>query len=57
LHDALEALRQLVRTIALEPFRLDQPGEVECADAFGADMLKLCVEVGGVLTGGSRSAA
>jgi glycolate oxidase len=27
------------------------PGELESAEAFGADILKLCVEVGGVLTG------
>jgi glycolate oxidase len=27
------------------------PGEMERAEAFGADILKLCVEVGGVLTG------
>ena len=27
------------------------PGELETAEAFGADILKLCVEVGGVLTG------
>jgi glycolate oxidase len=27
------------------------PGELENAEAFGADILKLCVEVGGVLTG------
>jgi glycolate oxidase len=27
------------------------PGELEAAEAFGADILKLCVEVGGVLTG------
>jgi len=27
------------------------PGELERAEAFGADILKLCVEVGGVLTG------
>ncbi|MCC2111532.1 MAG: FAD-binding oxidoreductase, partial [Hyphomicrobiales bacterium] len=27
------------------------PGEIEKAEAFGADILKLCVEVGGVLTG------
>lgn len=27
------------------------PGELEKAEAFGADILKLCVEVGGVLTG------
>jgi glycolate oxidase len=29
----------------------NQPGELECAEAFGAEILKLCVEVGGVLTG------
>ncbi len=29
----------------------NQPGEVERAEAFGADILKLCVAVGGVLTG------
>jgi glycolate oxidase len=28
-----------------------RPGELEKAEAFGADILKLCVEVGGVLTG------
>ncbi len=27
------------------------PGELECAEAFGAEILKVCVEVGGVLTG------
>ena len=27
------------------------PGELERAEAFGADILRLCVEVGGVLTG------
>jgi glycolate oxidase len=27
------------------------PGDVEKAEAFGADILRLCVEVGGVLTG------
>jgi len=27
------------------------PGEIERAEAFGAEILKLCVEVGGVLTG------
>ncbi|MEO0670724.1 MAG: FAD-linked oxidase C-terminal domain-containing protein [Pseudomonadota bacterium] len=27
------------------------PGDIEKAEAFGADILKLCVEVGGVLTG------
>jgi glycolate oxidase len=27
------------------------PGEIEKAEAFGAEILKLCVEVGGVLTG------
>jgi glycolate oxidase len=29
----------------------DQPGQLEAAEAFGADILKLCVAVGGVLTG------
>jgi glycolate oxidase len=29
----------------------NQPGELERAEAFGVDILKLCVEVGGVLTG------
>jgi glycolate dehydrogenase FAD-linked subunit len=29
----------------------NRPGEIEKAEAFGADILKLCVEVGGVLTG------
>src|SRR5207244_11742910 len=29
----------------------NQPGEIERAEAFGADILRLCVEVGGVLTG------
>ncbi|HVH79151.1 MAG TPA: FAD-linked oxidase C-terminal domain-containing protein [Stellaceae bacterium] len=29
----------------------NQPDEIERAEAFGADILKLCVEVGGVLTG------
>jgi glycolate oxidase len=29
----------------------DKPGELERAEAFGADILKLCVAVGGVLTG------
>ena len=29
----------------------NQQGELERAEAFGADILKLCVEVGGVLTG------
>jgi len=29
----------------------NKPGDIECAEAFGADILKLCVEVGGVLTG------
>ena len=29
----------------------NQPGELEKAEKFGADILKLCVEVGGVLTG------
>lgn len=29
----------------------DTPGQLQAAEAFGADILKLCVEVGGVLTG------
>ena len=29
----------------------NEPGELETAEAFGADILKLCVEVGGVLSG------
>src|SRR5713226_2045145 len=29
----------------------NKPAEVESAEAFGADILRLCVEVGGVLTG------
>jgi glycolate oxidase len=29
----------------------NQPGELDKAEEFGADILKLCVEVGGVLTG------
>jgi len=29
----------------------NQPGEIERAEAFGTDILRLCVEVGGVLTG------
>ncbi|HEY9568173.1 MAG TPA: FAD-linked oxidase C-terminal domain-containing protein, partial [Thalassobaculum sp.] len=29
----------------------NKPGELEAAEAFGADILRLCVEVGGVLTG------
>lgn len=29
----------------------NQPGELEKAEAFGADILRLCVQVGGVLTG------
>jgi glycolate oxidase len=29
----------------------NNPGELERAEAFGSDILKLCVEVGGVLTG------
>jgi glycolate oxidase len=32
-------------------FDANRPEEVERAEAFGADILKLCVEVGGVLTG------
>jgi glycolate oxidase len=29
----------------------NKPGEMDAAEAFGADILRLCVEVGGVLTG------
>ena len=29
----------------------NQPGQLEAAEAFGSDILKLCVKVGGVLTG------
>ena len=29
----------------------NKPGELERAEAFGADILRLCVAVGGVLTG------
>ncbi|GGC13462.1 lactate dehydrogenase [Novosphingobium endophyticum] len=29
----------------------NQPGQLEKAEAFGADILRMCVEVGGVLTG------
>jgi glycolate oxidase len=29
----------------------NKPGELEAAEAFGADILRLCVEFGGVLTG------
>ncbi len=32
-------------------FDANRPGELEAAEAFGADILRLCVEVGGVLTG------
>ena len=32
-------------------YNADNPGELERAEAFGADILKLCVAVGGVLTG------
>tara|TARA_R110001592_G_scaffold83467_4_gene247157 strand:- start:914 stop:2401 length:1488 start_codon:yes stop_codon:yes gene_type:complete len=32
-------------------FDANQPGELDRAEQFGADILKLCVEVGGVLTG------
>jgi glycolate oxidase len=29
----------------------NRPGELDCAEGFGQDILRLCVEVGGVLTG------
>ena len=32
-------------------FDANQPGQLERAEAFGADILKSCVELGGVLTG------
>lgn len=32
-------------------FDANQPGELERAEAFGADILRACVELGGVLTG------
>jgi glycolate oxidase len=32
-------------------FDANQPGEFERAEAFGADILALCVEVGGTITG------
>jgi glycolate oxidase len=32
-------------------FDVMKPGELDRAEAFGADILRLCVEVGGVLTG------
>lgn len=32
-------------------FDANQPGELERAEEFGADILRLCVDVGGVLTG------
>lgn len=32
-------------------YDVNAPGELEKAEQFGGDILKLCVEVGGVLTG------
>ena len=32
-------------------YNANEPGELERAEAFGSDILRLCVEVGGVLTG------
>lgn len=32
-------------------FDANQPGQLDAAEAFGSDILRLCVEVGGVLTG------
>ena len=32
-------------------YNANKPGELEKAEAFGADILRLCVQVGGVLTG------
>jgi glycolate oxidase len=35
----------------LTMYDANKPGELEKAEAFGADILRLCVAVGGVLTG------
>ncbi|MGB7240627.1 MAG: FAD-linked oxidase C-terminal domain-containing protein, partial [Sulfitobacter sp.] len=32
-------------------FDANKPGDLEICEAFGADILRLCVEVGGCLTG------
>ena len=32
-------------------FDANKPGDLELCEAFGADILRLCVEVGGCLTG------
>jgi glycolate oxidase len=32
-------------------FDANKPGDLELCEAFGAEILKLCVEVGGCLTG------
>jgi glycolate oxidase len=32
-------------------FDANEPGQLDAAEAFGSDILRLCVEVGGVLTG------
>ena len=37
--------------IPLIMYDANKPGELEKAEAFGADILRLCVAVGGVLTG------
>ena len=36
---------------SLDPLRRELPGELDRAEAFGAEILKLCVDIGGVLTG------
>src|SRR5262249_59267577 len=45
LHDHYATLPTLIH------YDVNKPGELEKAEAFGADILRLCVEVGGVLTG------
>ena len=37
--------------IPLILYDANQPGQLERAEAFGSDILRLCVEAGGVLTG------
>ena len=32
-------------------FDVGKPGELERAEAFGSDILNLCIEVGGTITG------
>jgi len=44
-------LRERVGTLDARAIAELDPGELEAAEAFGAEILKLCVRVGGVLTG------